>query len=69
VDLYLPTKKTLIKVYDFLVDGGAILVDDVQANNKYDDAYQVYMEFCVEYNIRPKVIGNKCGLVYKIRSL
>jgi len=69
VDLYLPTKKTLIKVYDSLVDGGAILVDDVLANNKYDGAYQAYMEFCKEYNITPKVIGNKCGLIYKNLSI
>jgi hypothetical protein len=65
VDLYLPTKKTLIKLYDALVDGGAILVDDVLADNKYDGAYQAYMEFCEEYKITPHVIGNKCGLIYK----
>lgn len=68
VDLYLPTKKTLIKLYEALVDGGVILVDDVLANNKYDGAYQAYMEFCDEYKIEPLVIGNKCGLIYKNKS-
>ena len=65
VDLYLPTKKTLIKLYDALVDDGVILVDDVLTNNKYDGAYQAYMEFCDEYKISPQTIGNKCGLIYK----
>ena len=65
VDLYLPTKKTLTKIYDVLVSGGVILVDDVLANNKYDGAYQAYMEFCDEYKITPHIIGNKCGLVVK----
>lgn len=65
VDLYLPTKKTLLKLYDALVEGGVILVDDVLANNKYDGAYQAYMEFCDEHKIQPQVIGNKCGLIYK----
>lgn len=69
VDLYLPTKKTLAKVYDVLVDGGVILVDDVLANNKYDGAYHAYMEFCEEHKITPQVIGNKCGLIYKNRSI
>jgi hypothetical protein len=68
VDLYLPTKKTLVKLYEVLVDGGVILVDDVLANNKYDGAYQAYMEFCDEYKIQPLVIGNKCGLIYKNNS-
>lgn len=65
VDLYLPTKKTLIKLYEALVDDGVILVDDVLTDNKYDGAYQAYMEFCGEYKVSPQIIGNKCGLIYK----
>ncbi len=65
VDLYLSTKKTLPKLYEATVVGGAILVDDVLNNTTYDGAYQAYMEFCEEMAIEPKVIGNKCGVIYK----
>jgi len=65
VDLYIPTIKTLRKVYDNTIDGGVIIVDDVKDNVRYDGAYQAYMEFCAELNIEPKIVGNKCGLIYK----
>jgi O-methyltransferase len=65
VDLYLPTKKALPKIFDATVNGGIILVDDVLNGNTYDGAYQAYMEFCASKNIEPKVIGNRCGIIYK----
>lgn len=65
VDLYLPTKKTLPKLWEATVVGGAILVDDVLNNTTYDGAYQSYMEFCAEMKLEPKVIGNKCGILIK----
>lgn len=65
VDLYLPTKKTLPKLYDATVDGGAILVDDVKDNSIYDGAYQAYIEFCEELKVDPIFIGTKCGVIYK----
>jgi predicted O-methyltransferase YrrM len=65
VDLYLPTKKTLPKVYDALVSGGTIIVDDVVNNATYDGAYQAFMEFCEENRFAPKHIGNKCGIIHK----
>ena len=65
VDLYLPTKKTLQKVFDATVKGGVIFVDDVLDNTAYDGSYQAYMEFCNENKIQPKIIGNKCGVIYK----
>lgn len=65
VDLYLPTKNVLPKLYNSLIDGGAIVVDDVLNNNTYDGAYQAYMEFCEDQKITPKIIGNKCGIIVK----
>ena len=65
VDLYLPTIKTLPKVYDATVSGGVILVDDVLEDTQYDGAYEAYMQFCEERKICPKIIGNKCGIIYK----
>lgn len=65
VDLYIPTRKTLPKLYAETVPGGVILVDDVLNKTIYDGAYQAYMEFCDEQGIEPRVIGNKCGVIYK----
>jgi hypothetical protein len=65
VDLYLPTRTALSRIFDNLVMEGVILVDDVKANEVYDGAYEAYMEFCSEYGIRPEVIGNKCGVIRK----
>ena len=65
VDLYLPTKKTLELLYEELIDGGCIIVDDVKNNTAVDGAYQAYLEFCEERNIKKQFIGNKCGLIYK----
>ena len=65
VDLYLPTIKTLRAVYGNLCIGGVILVDDVTNNNRWDGAYQAYMEFCREINQSPEVFSNKCGIIHK----
>jgi hypothetical protein len=65
VDLYLPTRKTLPKLFDALIPGGVMLVDDVLENKTYDGAYHAYMEFCESANLTPTVIGNKCGVIRK----
>jgi O-methyltransferase len=65
VDLYLPTQKTLPKLYENLVPGGVILVDDVLHGTMYDGAYQAYTEFCKDIGQAPEIIGNKCGLIRK----
>ena len=65
VDLYLPTQKTLPKLYSALVPGGVIMVDDVLQGTDYDGAYQAYMEFCEAIGQAPEVIGNKCGAIRK----
>ena len=65
VDLYIPTKNALPKIYDATVEGGVIIVDDVRDSWKYDGAFQAYMEFCNEKNINPTVVGNRCGIIYK----
>lgn len=65
VDLYLPTKRTLPKLYDALVGGGVILVDDVKDKSMWDGAYHAYMEFCKEMDMAPEIIGSKCGVIRK----
>ena len=66
VDLYLPTKKALENTFNATVKGGVIIVDDVREDNAYDGAHQAYIEFCNENNMQPNIIGNKCGIIYKI---
>jgi len=66
VDLYLPTKKTLELIYDLMVTGGAIVVDDVQEGNKYDGAYQALIEFVAERGLTPQFVGNKGALLIKM---
>lgn len=65
VDLYLPTKGALPKIWQVLEPGGVVVVDDVQDNSIYDGAFQAYMEFCEGLAIKPEVIGNRCGIVRK----
>jgi Macrocin-O-methyltransferase (TylF) len=65
VDLYVPTKNALPLLYENLVDGGTILVDDVMNNSHYDGAYQAYVEFCKELCVPTAIIGNKCGMIKK----
>jgi hypothetical protein len=65
VDLYLPTKSALRKIYAQLCDGGVILVDDVQQPSRWDGAYQAYSEFCSETGLVFHVIGNKMGVIRK----
>jgi predicted O-methyltransferase YrrM len=65
VDLYLPTKAALPKIFENTMSGGVIFVDDVAASNGgYDGAYHAYMEFCVGHNMEPKIHG-KCGEIRK----
>ena len=70
VDLYLPTKRTLPKLYESLIEGGVILVDDVTTKPEsnsglWDGADQAYMEFCEELKISPVLLGSKCGVIRK----
>ena len=65
VDLYLPTRRALPRIYEHICDGGIILVDDVLNDSSYDGAFQAYTEFCDELKINPNIIGNKCGVIRK----
>lgn len=62
VDLYLPTKRALPKIYKQMSEGGIIMIDDVQEGF---GAHAAYMEFCEDLKIGATIIGNKCGVVRK----
>jgi SAM-dependent methyltransferase len=61
VDLYLPTLAALRKVYNCLVEGGTIVVDDIVEDSLYDGAYKAFHEFVTikdaEFSILPPTGG------------
>jgi len=64
VDLYLPTKVALQKIYPLLVTGGVILCDNVcHKDHVYDGAKQAYDEFCDENNLEKHYFGNMSGVI------
>ena len=42
-----------------------IIVDDVADNNRWDGAYQAFMEFAKERGLDHETVGNKCGIIKK----
>jgi hypothetical protein len=65
VDLYLATLSALRHIYENLVVGGVVLVDDVMQPSRWDGANQAYIEFCAEYGLPAQIIGNKMGIIRK----
>jgi hypothetical protein len=65
VDLYLATLSALRQIYENLVEGGVVLVDDVMEPSRWDGANQAYKEFCAEYDLPVELIGNKMGIIRK----
>ena len=65
VDLYLPISTCLPRIYEQLVPGGFIIVDDCRANNVYDGAEQAYSEFCKNNNLPYNVELGKLGILEK----
>jgi len=66
VDLYLPTKSVLPKLYSKLVPGGVIVIDDCSPlESIYDGAGQAYREFCDEMGLKEEVVYTKLGILRK----
>jgi O-methyltransferase len=66
VDLYLPTIRALNKIWEEMVPGGCIMVDNVSVNyDIYDGAHQAYHEFCETNNLQVSYIGKNSGIIYK----
>lgn len=64
VDLYLPTKNVLNHIVEHMSKSSVIVVDDVRDGNRWDGAYQAFMEFVADRNLSHKIVGNKCGVIY-----
>lgn len=66
VDLYLPTKKILPTLYQNLIPGGVIVVDDCDPSHPiYDGAGQAYREFCDDTGLTPEIAYKKLGVIRK----
>jgi hypothetical protein len=63
VDLYMPVKKALDKVYPLMVRGGIIVVDDCKPNQLFDGAYKAYIDFIETNQLPKKIILDKLGII------
>lgn len=63
VDLYLPIKECLPRIYGNMPKGGIIVVDDCVPDSLYDGAMQAYAEFVELHNIEKRVVLGKFGVI------
>jgi O-methyltransferase len=63
VDLYIPVKDLLPKVFSAMSSGGIIIVDDCQPDQMWDGALQAYEEFARERNLPMEIALEKLGVV------
>lgn len=65
VDLHLPTKVALAKLWPLLSPGGLIVVDDCQEHHVYDGSRQALGEFCAANGLTHEVVETKLGVLRK----
>lgn len=66
VDLYLPVKDLLPKIYGATQSGGVIVVDDcTDKSTHWNGAYQAYREFIQSLSINELIVGRKLGVIRK----
>lgn len=66
VDLFKPTEAVLPKLYELLVPGGVIIVDDCQSESSiYDGAGEAYRLFCAKNGFKEEVVFEKLGVIRK----
>lgn len=63
VDLYLPIKAALPKIYQAMSPGGLLVVDDCWRDDKWDGALQAYDEFTAAIGIERRIVGRKLGVI------
>jgi len=66
VDLFKPTEHVLPLIYNILVPGGIIIVDDCCPKlSIYDGAGEAYRNFCTKMGFKEIVINEKLGIIQK----
>jgi O-methyltransferase len=68
VDLYLPTKVGLERIWPRLSPGGVVVVDDCQENHVYDGSRQALEEFAAAQGVAFEVVEKKLGVLRKPRA-
>jgi SAM-dependent methyltransferase len=63
VDLYIPIRDSLPRIYAALAPGGVLVVDDCQPHELWDGALQAYEEFTQENGIPREIACEKLGVV------
>jgi O-methyltransferase len=67
VDLYLPTKTALEKLWPRLSPGGIIVIDDCQPEHVYDGSRQALQEFSAAHGLVFEVLETKLGVLRRPR--
>lgn len=66
VDLYQPVAAVLPRLYDVLVPGGMIIVDDcAEQDSLYDGAGEAYRDYCKTIGFAPEIVHDKLGIIRK----
>jgi predicted O-methyltransferase YrrM len=65
VDLYKPTLYALETMWPRLSTGAIVVVDDCKDFEKWDGAYQAYIEFTSAMKLKPQVVLEKLGIIRK----
>jgi O-methyltransferase len=63
VDLYIPIRDALPKIYDVMTPGGVLIIDDCRPVNEWDGALQAYEEFIKSRGIPREIVCEKLGLI------
>jgi O-methyltransferase len=63
VDLYLPVKNSLAKLYPRMAAGGMIVVDDCSGPGIWDGALQAYLEFMESKGLSRRIMHGKLGVI------
>lgn len=63
VDLYLPIKDALPKIYAVMSPGGVIVIDDCRLGGLWDGALQAYEEFIEEKGLQREIVKDKLGII------
>lgn len=65
VDLYIPTREALPKIYKQLSPGGVMIIDDCKPGGDWDGALQAYQEYCADRKIPVDIHCDKLGVLRK----
>lgn len=66
VDLYKPTESVLPRLYEILIPGGVIVVDDCSPESSiYDGAGEAYRKFCAQMGFKEELVFEKLGVIRK----